>query len=115
MRGVVPVSAFYWVERRGVAPDRDASVWGTDRAVWVDASPAHHLHANGPPMLILYADRDEDWRREQNVEVAAAMKASGHSNVEIAMISERTHATIRSRIGSDGDRTTEQIIRFVSR
>ena len=98
IRGVVPVSAFYWVERRGVAPDRDASVWGTDRAVWVDASPAHHLHANGPPMLILYADRDEDWRREQNVEVAAAMKASGHSNVEIAMISDRTHATIRSRI-----------------
>jgi hypothetical protein len=41
-----PVSAFYWVERRGVAPDRDMSVWGTDRAVWVDASPAHHLHAN---------------------------------------------------------------------
>jgi acetyl esterase/lipase len=100
---------------RGVAPDRDASVWGTDRAVWVDASPAHHLHANGPPMLILYADRDEDWRREQNVEVAAAMKATGRTNVEIAMISDRTHATIRSRIGSDGDTTTEQIIRFVSR
>jgi hypothetical protein len=39
-------------------------------------------------MLILYADRDEDWRREQNVEVAAAMKAAGQTNVEIAMISE---------------------------
>ena len=43
IRGVVPVSAFYWVERTGVAPDRDKSVWGTDRKVWVDASPAHHL------------------------------------------------------------------------
>jgi acetyl esterase/lipase len=115
IRGVVPVSAFYWVERRGVAPDRDMSVWGSDRAVWVDASPAHHLHANTPPMLILYADRDEDWRREQNVEVGAAMKAAGQVHVEIAMISNRTHATIRSRIGSEGDDTTEQIIRFVSR
>ena len=115
IRGVVPVSAFYWVERRGVAPDRDMSVWGTDRAVWVDASPAHHLHANGPPTLILYAERDEDWRREQNVEVAAAMKATGQTHVEIAMISDRTHATIRSRIGSNGDSTTDQIIRFVSR
>jgi acetyl esterase/lipase len=115
IRGVVPVSAFYWVERPGVAPDRDMSVWGTDRAVWVDASPAHHLHANGPPTLILYAERDEDWRREQNVEVAAAMKATGQTHVEIAMISDRTHATIRSRIGSDGDSTTDQIIRFVSR
>ncbi|HEY9464234.1 MAG TPA: hypothetical protein VIR54_14170 [Vicinamibacterales bacterium] len=28
IRGVMPVSAFYWVERRGVAPDRDMSVWG---------------------------------------------------------------------------------------
>ena len=115
IRGVVPVSAFYWVERRGVAPDRDMSVWGTDRAVWVDASPAHHLRANAPPILILYADRDEDWRREQNVEVAAAMKASGLTNVEIAMIGDRTHGTIRSRIGSEGDDTTQQIVRFVSR
>lgn len=115
IRGVVPVSAFYWVERRGVAPDRDMSVWGTDRAAWIDASPGHHLHANAPPMLILYADRDEDWRREQNVEVAAAMKAAGHSRVEIAMIRDRTHGTIRSRLGSDGDDTADHIIRFVSR
>jgi acetyl esterase/lipase len=115
IRGVIPVSAFYWVERRGVAPDRDKSVWGTDRASWIDASPAHHLHASAPPMLILYADRDEDWRREQNVAVVAAMKAAGHSPVEITMIRDRTHGTIWSRLGSDGDDTAEQIIRFVSR
>lgn len=115
IRGVVPVSAFYWVERRGVAPDRDMSVWGTDRAVWVDASPAHHLRDARPEMLILYADGDEDWRREQNVEIAAAMKSSGRSGVAMAMIRDRTHATIRSLIGSDGDETTDQIIRFVSR
>jgi acetyl esterase/lipase len=115
IKGVVPVSAFYWVERRGVAPDRDMSVWGTDPAVWVDASPAHHLRDTRPPMLILYADGDEDWRREQNVEVAAAMKAAGQTDVEIAMIGDRTHGTIRSRIGSDGDDTTAQIIRFASR
>ena len=66
IRGVVPVSAFYFVEGRGVAPDRDKSVWGTDRNVWVDASPAHHLQADGPPMLILYAERDEDWRRQRH-------------------------------------------------
>jgi acetyl esterase/lipase len=115
IRGVVPVSAFYWVERRGVAPDRDKSVWGTNRDVWMDASPAHHLHAEAPPMLILYADRDEDWRREQNVEVAAAMAAAGQKNVEIRMISDRTHATIWARVGAVGDETAEQIIRFVSR
>jgi acetyl esterase/lipase len=115
IRGAVPVSAFYWVERRGVAPDRDKRVWGTDANVWIDASPAHHLNAKAPPMLILYADRDEDWRRQQNVEVAAAMKTAGQTNVEIAMIDGRTHATIWSRVGADGDETAEAIIRFVSR
>ena len=115
IRGVVPVSAFYWVERRGVAPDRDKSVWGNDSNVWVDASPAHHLQAGSPPMLILYAERDEDWRREQNVEIATAMKAAGNTSVEVAMIANRNHATIWSRVGNEGDETAEHIIRFVTR
>lgn len=115
IRGVVPVSAFYFVEGRGVAPDRDKSVWGTDRNVWVDASPAHHLQREGPPTLILYAERDEDWRRQQNVEVAAAMKAAGRTNVEIAMIADRNHATIWARVAGEGDDTAERIIRFASR
>src|SRR5262247_72930 len=115
IRGTVPVSAFYWVERRGVAPDRDKSVWGNDRTVWVDASPAHHLQAGAPPMLILYAEHDEEWRREQNVEFAAAMKAAGHKGAEIAMIANRNHSTIWTRVGEEGDETAERIIRFVSR
>src|SRR5262245_7389944 len=115
IRGTVPVSAFYWVERRGVAPDRDKSVWGTSRDVWVDASPAHHLQPDAPSMLIIYADRDEDWRRQQNVDVAAAMKAAGQAHVEIAMIADRTHATIWARVGDERDETAERIIRFVSR
>jgi acetyl esterase/lipase len=113
IRGVVPVSAFYWVERRGVAPDRDKRVWGNDRNVWVDASPAHHLQAGSPPILILYAERDEDWRREQNVEIATAMKAAGNTSVEIAMIANRNHATIWSRVGDAGDETAERILQFV--
>ena len=116
IRGTVPVSAFYQVEGRGVAPDRDKSVWGTDRNTWVDASPAHHLRGNTPPpMLILYADQDEDWRRQQNVDAAAAMKAAGHTRVEIAMIPDRNHATIWARVGAEDDETATRIIRFVSR
>jgi len=113
IRGTVPVSAFYWVERRGVAPDRDKSVWGNDPRVWVDASPAHHLLASAPPMLILYAEHDEDWRREQNVEFATSMKGIGHKSIDIAMIVDRDHATIWSRVGEEGDQTAERIIRYV--
>ena len=115
IRGTVPVSAFYWVERPGVAPDRDKSVWGTDRNVWVDASPARHLQPGAPPMLILYADGDEDWRRQQNVEVAQAMKAAGQTKVEIAMIHDRTHMSIWERMGGDGDEAADRIVRFASR
>lgn len=115
IRGAVPVSAFYWVERTGVAPDRDKSVWGTDKNVWVDASPAHHLHAGVPPMLILYADGDEDWRRRQNVEVVQAIKAAGSANVELAMIKGRTHMSIWEQMGAERDEVAERIITFVSR
>ena len=115
IRGVVPVSAFYWVERSGVAPDRDKSVWGADQKVWIDASPAHHLQHGTPPMLILYADGDEAWRRQQNIEVAEAMKSAGQASVEIAMIKGRTHMSIWERIGAQGDETAERIIRFASR
>ena len=113
IRGVVPVSAFYWVERTGVAPDRDKRVWGTDEKVWVDASPAHHLHTGIAPTLILYADGDEEWRRQQNTEMAEAMKAAGNTNVTIAKISDRTHNTIWSRIAQASDETAERIIQFV--
>jgi acetyl esterase/lipase len=115
IRGTVAVSAFYRVEGQGVAPDRDKSVWGTDRNAWVEASPAHHLRGAVPPLLILYADGDEDWRRQQNVEMAAAMKAAGIGDVEIAMVPGRNHATIWSRVGVDGDETARHIIRFASR
>jgi acetyl esterase/lipase len=115
IRGVVPVSAFYWVERPGVAPDRDQSVWGTDQKVWVDASPAHHLHSHVPPMLILYADGDEDWRRRQNVEAAQAIKAAGNKDVTLAMITGRTHMSIWDRIGAERDEVAARIIAFVSR
>ena len=115
IRGAVPVSAFYWVERAGVAPDRDKSVWGTDQKVWVDASPAHHLHDRVPPMLILYADGDEDWRRQQNVEMAQAIKEAGGQSVTLAMIPGRTHMSIWEEMGAANDDVAQRIIAFVSR
>jgi acetyl esterase/lipase len=113
IRGVVPVSAFYFVERTGVAPDRDKRVWGTDERVWVDASPAHHLRAGVPPMLVLYADGDEAWRRQQNLDMAQALEAAGNARVEIVQIAGRTHNSIWSRVAEDGDETADRIIKFV--
>jgi acetyl esterase/lipase len=113
IRGVVPVSAFYWVEKPGVAPDRDKRVWGTDEKVWIDASPAHHLSASVPPTLLLYADGDDEWRRGQNIDMMAALKGAGVKDLAIAQINGRTHNTIWSTLAEDGDETGSRIIDFV--
>jgi acetyl esterase/lipase len=113
IRGVVPVSAFYWVEKKGVAPDRDKRIWGTDEKAWIDASPAHHLGAGVPPMLVLYADGDDAWRRDQNVEAARALTDAGARDVAIVMIGGRTHNTIWNRMAEASDETAERIVAFV--
>jgi acetyl esterase/lipase len=112
IRGVVPVSAFFWVERAEVAPVRDSRIWGADQAKWPDASPARHLHSHVPPMLILYADGDEKWRRDQNVEAAKALLAASNSHVQIVQIAGRTHNSIWSRISDVNDETAERIVTF---
>jgi acetyl esterase/lipase len=114
VRGVVPISAFFWVEKEGVAPDRPKSVWGLDEKVWVDASPAHHLRANLPPTLLIYADRDEPWRRQQNVDMAEALKAAGSPPVDLVQIADRTHMGIWREMGKDGDPTSARVIAFVT-
>lgn len=113
IRGVVPISAFFWVERAGVAPDRPKSVWGTDKRVWEDASPAHHLRADLPPLLLLYADGDEPWRRQQNVEMADALRAAGDDRVAITMIANRTHMSIWAHLKDEDDPASNAVIAFV--
>jgi acetyl esterase/lipase len=113
VRGVVPISAFFWVEREGVAPDRPKSVWGTDPQVWMDASPSHHLRPNLPPALIIYADGDEPWRRQQNVDMAQAMEAAGSPPVDVVRIADRSHMSIWQKLGEEGDPTAERVIAFV--
>jgi acetyl esterase/lipase len=115
IRGAAPISAFFYVERPGVAPDRPKTVWGTDERVWVDASPAHHLRAGLPPVLLLYADGDEPWRRQQNVDMAKALRQAGSPAADVVEIPDRTHSSIARRLSEAGDPTAERIIAFVKR
>jgi hypothetical protein len=115
IRGMVPISAFFWVERSGVAPDRPKTVWGTDERVWADASPAHHLRAGLPPMQILYADGDEPWRQQQNEEFERDVRTAGNTHVGIARISNRTHMSILNHLKDDDDPASNQVIAFVNR
>lgn len=112
LRGVVPVSAFHWVER--VAPDRPKDVWGEDPKAWPDASPARHVGGAAPPLLLLYASGDEDWRRQQNREMADVLAQAGHRDVTVKEIAGRDHGSIWSRI-ADGDEVTKEILAFAAR
>jgi acetyl esterase/lipase len=115
IRGVVPVSGFFYVDRPGVAPDRPRDTWGTDVNVWKAASPATYLSANVPPLLLLYADGDDEWRRKQQDEFASALRARGSHAVEVKMISGRTHNTVWSEMATGDEDTSRAILQFVNR
>jgi acetyl esterase/lipase len=113
LKGVVPVSAFFYVDRKGVAPDRPKDVWGTDAAVWKAASPASYLRKEVPPMLLLYADGDDEWRRQQQADFLADMKKAGAKAIETKMIAGRTHGSIWSQMKNANDETASAIIAFL--
>jgi acetyl esterase/lipase len=113
LKGVVPVSAFFYVDRQGVAPDRPKDVWGTDPAVWKAASPASYLRKDAPPMLLLYADGDDAWRRQQQADFLADMKQAGAKHIETRMVAGRNHGSIWSQMKNANDETASAIIAFV--
>ncbi|HEU5255632.1 MAG TPA: alpha/beta hydrolase [Vicinamibacterales bacterium] len=113
---VAPVSGFYWVEREGVAPDRPAYVWGRDRKAWVEASPAHYLRPDTPPVLLLDTDGDEGWRQQQKADFATALRAAGDTDVTVYKVRGRTHMSVWTEMNdSEREETSSQILRFAKR
>jgi acetyl esterase/lipase len=108
--GAVPVAGFFWVEKTGVAPDRPKTVWGTEEAAWKAASPARYLRRDLPPILLIYADGDDEWRRKQNDEMGAALRAAGHSDVAVREVKNRTHNTVWSKMNDGQDEETSTLI-----
>lgn len=115
LRGVVPVSGFFYVDRSGVAPDRPKDTWGTDVNVWKAASPATYVGPGVPPLLLLYADGDDDWRRGQQGEFATALRKAGVRDVDVRMIGGRTHNTVWSEMTRGDEDTSRAIVQFVNR
>jgi acetyl esterase/lipase len=105
LAGVVPISGFFWVEK--VAPDRPKDVWGADPKLWPEASPAKYVSSEAPPTLFLYADGDDPWRRQQNEEMAKAMKA------EAVQVADRDHMGIFMKL-TPGDPAFDRMLAFVS-
>ena len=112
IRGVAPISGFFHVPR--LAPERPQSVWGEDDAVWRDASPAQHIDAGVPPMLLLYADGDNDARKAENVDFAAALRAAGAPEPGLIEVRRRDHRTIFTTLNLPGDASMNALLDFIA-
>ena len=113
IRGSMPISAFLYVEETAI--ERDKSVWGTDPKEWKQASVSPYIAADKPPLLLIYADGDDDWRKRHNETLAAALKKSANTDVEAVQVHDRTHMTVWRAIDQANDPTGERIIAFVKR
>jgi acetyl esterase/lipase len=109
---VLPVSGFYHIDR--VAPDRPLFVWGEDKKVWLEASPAQYVRKDLPPIFLVYADGDEPWRRQDNTDYARELRAV-QARVEIKEIRNRDHMGILYRMSDPKDETTQVLLDFMRR
>ena len=112
IKGAIPISPFLFVEDADVAPRRPKTVWGTDEEVWLEASVTPYIGAGKPPMLFIYADGDDDWRREQNQRLAAKLSALGNAAAVIE-IEDRTHGSVNSNMAEDLDTGMMKVVSFV--
>jgi acetyl esterase/lipase len=115
VRGAAPVSGFFYVDRTGVAPDRPRDTWGSDPAVWRRASPAAYVRSDVPPMLLLYADGDEPWRRQQQRDFAVDLRRAGAGDVQTRSIGGKDHNSVWFEMADGEDETARSIIGFVER
>ena len=116
IKGVVPVSGFFWLDKPGVAPDRPPDIWGTNPKTWTDASPAHYLRGDLPPVLLIDTDGDEDWRQQQNADFASALRAAGHPDVATHKLLGRTHMSVWTDMSNGAsEETSSAILHFAVR
>src|SRR5207245_1875596 len=109
--GLIPISGqtmtHYTVrEERGIM---DHNIITAD-----DAAPINHLHKDTPPFLILYADKDMPARREENLYLAAALRATGNPHVQQLQVNDRNHGSIAGEIAHPGDPAAEAILHFIA-
>ena len=115
--GAVLLSPFLFVEETAkVRIEQDSiykTIWGDDPQSWLKASVTPHLGPNRDNILLIYADGDADWRKEQNERFAKAMLDAGNLHVFTYEVPNRTHGSIISAIQDDDDMVVNLISDFV--
>jgi hypothetical protein len=109
--GVAAISPFLYVEE--VAPVRPKVVWGKDPSGWLEPSVNRYIGRHKPSMRLIYADGDDDWRRQQNERLAAALVAVD-VDAQAVMVKDRSHTTIMTSADQAEDPVVKMIYQFVS-
>ncbi len=99
-----------------IAPDTQPmfeNAFGTDPAVWREASPLVHVSAGkGIPPFLLFVAGEDGKAGPTSQEMAAALTAAGIQSW-LVTAEGRSHATILTGIGSPGDPVTARILEFL--
>ncbi|XOV85486.1 MAG: alpha/beta hydrolase [bacterium] len=111
IRGAIPISPFLYVEE--TARDRSKSIWGEVPLDWLAASVTPHITAGKPPMLLIYADGDDPWRRAQNEKLAQELTMSGNKAVRAVEVFNRDHTSLISEINADDDQIGGLVATFI--
>ena len=112
IRGAIPISPFLYVEE--TAQDRPKSIWGEVPLDWLAASVTPHIAAGKPPMLLVYAEGDDPWRRAQNEKLAKELTMSGNKAVRAVEVLNRDHSSLISEINEADDQVGELIKAFIT-
>ncbi|MCR9258870.1 MAG: alpha/beta hydrolase fold domain-containing protein [Pseudomonadaceae bacterium] len=112
IRGAIPISPFLYVEE--TAEDRPKSIWGQVPLDWLAASVTPHIAAGKPPMLLIYADGDDSWRRAQNEQLAKELTMIGNEAVRAVKVPDRDHTSLISEIDATDDQVGELLATFIA-
>ncbi len=92
-----------------------SKVFGKDEQMWRNASPVTHIDKakDIPPFLILHVAERKNSKR-QSEGLAAALE---HAEISATVLPAegKTHATINSELGQQGDEPTKAVFRFLDR
>jgi D-alanyl-D-alanine carboxypeptidase len=64
-------------------------------------------------MLMIYADGDEDWRREQIERFVTQMKKAGNDAISLKQVSNRDHFSIITKMNEVDDEIRQTLITFI--
>ncbi len=111
IRGTVPISPFLYVEE--VAKDRPKTVWGTDEKAWLQASVKPYIGSGKPPMLMIYADGDDAWRKQGIEQLKTELHAAGTRMVETLQVADRDHGSVLTKMSDAADPGVKKIVAFI--